>query len=196
LFYYRFNLDQEIVAEKQKLLQKKAVLEVTEPIRKEMAAVQKRVATVKSVLAMQDAWKERNAYVLSKVTPDLMIDSLRFDADIVVVSGSSSVDSAIKDLFELYQSDSVFVSQIKEYRNALQDETIKTSDGKTNPALLAARLKITPEELYSLQARIQSQTVKEMVSFVEVKLSKFSKTPEGAYLFEITLEKFGRQKIA
>ncbi len=109
VFFYRFKIDQEIVDLKDALSQKQEIVAISEPLIKEVRAVEQKVSSVKTIIQEQSRFQEKFQYLLSVFPEKLTLDELRMDkSGNFHLIGTTSDPGIVKIFYERLKKDNKF----------------------------------------------------------------------------------------
>jgi Tfp pilus assembly protein PilN len=107
-FFIRFQVDQQIVDEQEKLVQKKAIIQVTEPLRAELERIQGRIKVQKALMKRQEDFGEQLAYMGSVFPKDLRLNSMSMTETSISLVGESTDYRIIRAFYTRLQEDKRF----------------------------------------------------------------------------------------
>lgn len=100
VFFFRFKVDQEIVDLKDTLSQKSSIVESTSLLMGRIEEIDKKMKTIESVLADQETFKDRYTYVITKLPPEIRIESLSISDEGIDIQGVSEQADSIKVFYD------------------------------------------------------------------------------------------------
>lgn len=109
VFFYRFSIDQQIIGEKEKLAQKRAIIAATKPLRDEMNKTQKSIKSVQSIFGTQDKWKSKMNYLLSVFPVGVTLTSLKDEGDTLRFTAVAKSPEIIKKMYGRILADKRFL---------------------------------------------------------------------------------------
>lgn len=108
VFFYRFKVDQEIVDLKDTLTQKKAIVEATQMLLKEVERVDKRMKDIRAILKLQEDTKALYSYTFSKIPQNVSISNFSFKQGSAEISGTTLDVNIVKSLYESLRDEKRF----------------------------------------------------------------------------------------
>jgi hypothetical protein len=122
VFFFRLNIDQQIVDLKDKLSQKQEILKSTKTLLTDVAKLEEKTAMVGKLIGEQTVFEGMMNYFLDGLPPDFSVTNISIDSSGIVLMGYSSNPASIQSYFSRLQFESRFTT-IK------LDNIQKTSDG-------------------------------------------------------------------
>jgi len=108
VFFYRFSIDQQIIGEKEKLAQKRAIIAATKPLRDEMNKTQKSIKSVQAIFGIQDRWRSKIDYLLSVFPVDVTLTSLKDEGEVLRFTATAKSPEIIKKMYGRILADKQF----------------------------------------------------------------------------------------
>lgn len=108
VFFYRFSIDQLIIGEKEKLAQKRAIINATKPLRDEMNKTQKSIKSVQTIFAAQDLWTSKIDYLLSIFPVNVTLTSLKDEGATLRFAATATSPEIIKKMYNRLLADKQF----------------------------------------------------------------------------------------
>lgn len=108
VFFYRLTVDQEIVELDESFKQKKEILEVFEPIRKEGDKIQYKTSQISKIIKNQERLEVLINYILSIFPRDFFLNELQIREKEVVLTGFSLDPYTVKQFYLRLKRDKRF----------------------------------------------------------------------------------------
>ena len=108
IIFYRFSIDQQIIGEKEKLAQKRAIIAATKPLRDEMNKTQKSIKSVQAIFGTQDRWRSKIDYLLSVFPVDVTLTSLKDEGEVLRFTATAKSPEIIKKMYGRILADKQF----------------------------------------------------------------------------------------
>ncbi len=96
VFFYRFKLDQEIIDLKDRLNQKKEIVQISKNLLEEARKYELKLNYIKPILDKQNQQLEKVNYLLSIFPNDIYLETMSIDEDEINLSGFSYNNKIIK----------------------------------------------------------------------------------------------------
>lgn len=108
VFFYRFQIDQEIIDLKESIDQKREILKVTRPLIVDASAIDGKVDEVKKIIALQGKLTDNYTYIITSVPAEVTITRLDIDTKEIKITGISSSIAAIRAFSDRIKRDGRF----------------------------------------------------------------------------------------
>ncbi|CAN5172712.1 hypothetical protein BH09PAT2_BH09PAT2_00640 [soil metagenome] len=108
VFFYRFKVDQQIVDERDALIQKRAIVDATQLMLDEVRILDTKISNVKKVLITQDKTKAMYTYVLDAIPEGINMSKLNAKDLTVDIEGFSEKIEPVQALVERMKSENHF----------------------------------------------------------------------------------------
>lgn len=109
VFFYRFKVDQEIVDLKDALNQKQEIISVSQPLIKEVEAVEAKITTANKLITDQKKFSDQFDYFLSIFPEKLNLTKLAVTSDgEFEISGTTNDPASVKLFYERLKKDNKF----------------------------------------------------------------------------------------
>ncbi len=108
VFFYRFKVDQQIVDERDALIQKRAIVDATQLLLEEVKILDTKIGNIKSILKKQDITKAMYSYVLDVIPAEIMITKLYAQDLSLEIEGFSREIEVVQELFEKITNENRF----------------------------------------------------------------------------------------
>ena len=135
VFFYRFKIDQEIIDLKESLNQKQEIVKVSQPLVKEIKAVERKISEVNGISSKQQQFKDNFDYILEafpeKITLSKMDANEKGEYEL---SGFTTDPAVIKAYYNRLKKDKRFTAiELKNLKRELQgfNFTISLSNSVT-----------------------------------------------------------------
>lgn len=122
VFFFRFQVDQEIIDLKESIQQKEEIFKVMKPLIAEVNAAEQSIQNVKKVLGEQSAFLNHIDYFFSVIPSEVVLDKFEIDSTTVLLSGKANNLSVIKTLTAKLRRD-------KRYKNVVISQVTRAEDG-------------------------------------------------------------------
>lgn len=108
VFFFRFQIDQEIIDLKESIGQKEEIIKVTKPLVDDGKAINDKTTFIKSLLDDQKRDNNTISYLFSIVTQDMILKNLKMEDKKITVMGAATNVEAIKNFVARGESDKQF----------------------------------------------------------------------------------------
>jgi Tfp pilus assembly protein PilN len=108
VFFYRFQVDQEIVDLKDSLAQKEQIVKATEPLLKEVEQLSKKIGDINNVIGKQTYFQELYSYFLSKVPATISVTNFQLENNTIKFEGTTQSFETVKELQNAFIQDGRF----------------------------------------------------------------------------------------
>lgn len=110
VFFFRFKVDQQIVDQKDALIQKRAIVDATQLMLDEVKVLDTKINNIKVVLTRQDKTKAMYSYVFDALPSEIQISKMYMKDMIVDIEGLSTNIDVVKNLYERMDREKRFQS--------------------------------------------------------------------------------------
>lgn len=108
VFFYRFQVDQQIIDLKDELQQKKEIVNVSAPLIQEAALTQRKVSAIKKILQDQTNLQAMIEYIFSRFPEALTLRQFKITGSSILLTGVSTDAVQIKQFLSRLQSEKRF----------------------------------------------------------------------------------------
>lgn len=108
VFFYRFKVDQEIVDLKDTLQQKKEIIEVSQPILKEVQAIDIKSGFASQLVQKQKLYQSMMSYFLGIFPQKLVLSSLEIQNNSVTFTGTTADVTSVQIFLARLRKDAKF----------------------------------------------------------------------------------------
>lgn len=108
VFFYRFKIDQEMVDLQEAVLQKKEIIEVSQPLIKEAKKAAYKIDQAQSVITKQNTFLESFEYILSLFPESLFLTKMRIVKDTISLVGYTQDAQSIENFLSRLKNEAKF----------------------------------------------------------------------------------------
>jgi len=122
VFFFRFQVDQEIIDLKESIGQKEEIIKVTKPLVTDAKLINSKITTIKTLLADQNRDSSLISYLFTSIPQDIILKSFKFEEKAITVQGNAVAVSAIKNFVSITESQ-------KQFKKVTINDVVKDSSG-------------------------------------------------------------------
>ncbi len=110
VFFFRFQVDQEIIDLKESIDQKIEIMKVTKPLITEATSIDNKIGEIKNILDGQNVFLKNISYVFSVIPQDIVLTRVEVEKNSIKLGGNSNTIAAIQRLNEKLKKDKMYKS--------------------------------------------------------------------------------------
>lgn len=110
VFFYRFQIDQQIVDLKESVDQKKEIVQVVLPLLKEAETIDQRTVESQKIFADQKKYNLMLQYFLSEFPASVNLNSLEVTSDTIQAIGTTSDPNQLQAFYSLLKKENKFTT--------------------------------------------------------------------------------------
>ncbi len=121
VFFYRFQLDQQVIDLREEVSQKKEIIQVVLPLLNETARIDKKTKEIEKILSNQHRFKSMFDYVISIIPESVRLISLEVKNKSLTLNGNTTNSKRLQAFLNLLKKDKKFKNI--ELKNIKRTET-------------------------------------------------------------------------
>lgn len=122
VFFFRFQVDQEIIDLKESIEQKQEILRITQPLVVEATALNNRIEQIEEILKKQERFSFLKRYIFSVIPNSIVLGKLEINEKEIILSGLSANIASIQALSARLKID-------RRFRKVEIERMAKTDEG-------------------------------------------------------------------
>ncbi len=108
VFFYRFQIDQQIIDLKESVDQKKEIVQVVNPLLTEAEIITKRTATSEDVIQTQTHFTRMVNYFLAQFPESATLSDLKLDTNSLTIAGTTTDLPQLQSFYSLLKTEKKF----------------------------------------------------------------------------------------
>lgn len=108
VFFFRFQVDQEIIDLKESIDQKQEIVQVTKPLIAEARAIDAKIKVVKKILKSQETFLKNMNYVFATIPQGIVLNKFEINEGAITFTGTTNNIPLIKAFSETLKKSGTF----------------------------------------------------------------------------------------